>query len=153
MEKRTEFTNALKAAMKNQDKVALSTIRLILAALKDRDITARSKGQADGIDEAEILSMLQSMIKQRKESSKMYRDAGREDLAVREDQEIGIIEGFLPKQLCEEEIAEVVASIVASVEAKDIKDMGKVMGVLKNDYAGKLDMGIASVLVKKQLGN
>lgn len=152
MEKRTEFNNALKEGLKNKDEVAVATIRLILAALKDRDITARSQGKADGIDETEMLSMLQSMIKQRKESSKTYRDAGREDLAEREDKEIVVIERFMPKQLDASEIEDVVTEVIAKVDAKDIKDMGKVMGVLKSEYAGQIDMGQASALVKTKLG-
>lgn len=152
MEKRTEFNNALKEALKNKDQIAMSTIRLILAALKDRDIAARSNGQAEGVDENEILSMLQSMIKQRKESSTTYRDAGRDDLADREDEEIAVIEKFLPKQLSADEVAEVVANEIEKLGASEIKDMGKVMGAIKQNYAGQIDMGAASSAVKKALG-
>jgi len=104
VEKREEFTTAMKNAMKDKNQTTLSTIRLIMAALKDKDIAARAQGKADGINEQEILSMLQSMIKQRHESAKMYCDAGREELAEREEAEIEVIEQFLPKQLGESEV-------------------------------------------------
>ncbi len=130
----------------------MSTIRLILAALKDRDIAARGAGKGDGIEETEILSMLQSMIKQRQESAKVYCDAGREELAEREEAEIEIIQGFLPQQLSADEIAEAIDKIIQDTGATDIKDMGKVMGVLKSEYAGQVDMGKAGGMVKQKLG-
>jgi len=152
VDKREEFTAELKTALKNKDSVAMSTIRLIMAALKDRDITARGKGQTDGISESEILSMLQSMIKQRRESVTTYRDAGREDLATREEAEIKVIEGFLPKQLSDEEVSATIDGLIKELGAKDIKDMGKIMGALKSRYAGQIDMGKAGGLVKEKLG-
>ncbi len=151
MDKRTEFSNALKTALKNNDKLALATIRLILAAMKDRDIALRSQGQAEGISEDEILSMLQSMIKQRKESEKTYCEAGREDLAERESAEIKIIEAFLPTQLNEEEINTIIETLLTETGAQDIKDMGKVMGALKSRYAGQIDMSRAGAAVKEIL--
>lgn len=151
MEKREEFNAELKVALKNKDLVATSTIRLILAALKDRDISARGEGRAEGVDEKEILSMLQSMIKQRNESITTYRDAGREDLAVREEDEIKVIEKFLPAQLDEAQVAEEVEAIIIEVGAEGIKDMGKVMGALKSRFAGQIDMGKAGALVKEKL--
>lgn len=150
--KREEVTAAMKEAMKNKNQTALSTIRLIMAAMKDRDIAARGQGKADGIDETEILSMLQSMVKQRQESAKVYCDAGREELAEREEAEIEIIQGFLPKQLSEEDVAAAIEKIIADTGASDIKDMGKVMGVLKGEYAGQVDMGKAGAAVKAKLG-
>ena len=152
MDKRTEFNNALKEALKSKDAIAIGTIRLMIAALKDRDIEARGKGNADGITEAEILSMLQSMIKQRQESAKIYCDAGREELAEREEAEIEVIQRFLPKQLSEDELRDVISKIIADTGASDIKDMGKVMGVLKSQYAGQVDMGKAGGIVKEKLG-
>lgn len=151
MEKREEFNSGLKEALKKQDKLATSTIRLILAALKDRDISARGDGNADGIDEKEILSMLQSMIKQRKDSIKMYEDAGRVELAQQESDEIKVIETFLPAQLDEEQVAEEITKIIAETGAESIKDMGKVMGALKSRFAGQIDMGKAGGLVKEKL--
>ncbi|MEM7651438.1 MAG: GatB/YqeY domain-containing protein [Pseudomonadota bacterium] len=152
MDKREEFSAALKEALKNKDQTMLSTVRLITAALKDRDIAARGQGKADGIDDAEILSMLQSMIKQRQESAKTYCDAGREELAEREEAEIEIIQKFLPAQLSEEEVSAAIETIIADTGASDIKDMGKVMGALKSQYAGQIDMGKAGGLVKAKLG-
>lgn len=152
MDKRTEFNIALKEALKNKDQTATSTIRLILAALKDRDIAARGQGKADGIGDDEILSMLQSMIKQRQESAKTYCDAGREELAEREEAEIEVIKGFMPAQLNDGEVATVIDEIIAETGASNIKDMGKVMGVLKSKYAGQIDMGKAGALVKEKLG-
>jgi len=151
VDKRSEFNAALKNAMKNKDQTALATVRLILAVLKDRDISSRGQGKADGIDENEILSMLQSMIKQRQESAKTYCDAGREELAEREEAEIEIIQGFLPKQLGEDEVLAAIDRIIAEQGASDIKDMGKVMAVLKAEFAGQIDMGKASGLVKSKL--
>lgn len=152
MEKREEFNAALKTALKNKDQTAMSTIRLILAALKDRDIAARGQGKGDGIDESEILSMLQSMIKQRQESAKVYCDAGREELAEREEAEIEVIQAFLPQQLSDDEVDAAIEKIISDTGASDIKDMGKIMGVLKSEYAGQIDMGKASGLVKQKLG-
>ncbi|MCB1650417.1 MAG: GatB/YqeY domain-containing protein [Alphaproteobacteria bacterium] len=152
MDKRSEFNAALKEAMKDKDQIKLSTVRLILAALKDRDIIARGNGAADGIGDSDILSMLQSMIKQRQESAKTYCDAGREELAEREEAEIAIIQGFLPKQMSEAEVKAAIDAIVEETGAADIKDMGKVMGALKSRYAGQIDMGKAGSLVKQRLG-
>ncbi|MFP4097205.1 MAG: GatB/YqeY domain-containing protein [Alphaproteobacteria bacterium] len=152
MDKRSEFSAALKKALKNKDEVAVATIRLILAALKDRDITVREKGVADGVDDEAILLMLQSMIKQRQESSKTYSDAGRFDLAEREEAEVDVIRGFLPQQLSDAEVSEVIDSLIEKLGAKNIKDMGKVMGVLKSEYAGRVDMGKAGAVAKEKLG-
>ena len=152
MDKRAEITAAMKEAMINKNQTELSTIRLISAALKDRDITARGQGKADGIEDSEILSMLQSMIKQRQESAKVYCDAGREELAEREEAEIEVIRKFLPKQLSEEEIGEAIDNVIEETGASDIKDMGKVMGALKSQYAGQIDMGKAGALLKEKLG-
>lgn len=151
MEKREEFTSALKTALKDQNQTTVSTVRLIMAALKDRDIAARAKGHADGIDDNEILSMLQSMIKQRHESAKMYCDAGREELAEREEAEIEVIETFLPQQLGEAEVQGIIQELITEMDAKEIKDMGKVMGALKERYAGQIDMSKASGAVKSAL--
>jgi len=152
MDKRSELNAAMKDAMKNKNQTALSTIRLITAAMKDRDIAARGNGKADGIEDDEILSMLQSMIKQRQESAQTYCDAGREELAEREEAEIEVIKKFLPQQLAEEEVNAAIEKIIAEQEASSIKDMGKVMGVLKKQYAGQIDMGKAGGLVKQKLG-
>lgn len=151
MSKREEFNNALKDAQRKKDKVALSTIRLIMAALKDRDIEARSHGKTDGIGESEILSLLQSMIKQRQESSKTYSDAGREDLAEREEAEILLIKSFLPQQMSDSEVEHTVDTLIGELGVSDIKEMGRIMAELKSRYAGQVDMGKASGVVKQRL--
>ncbi len=148
---RGEFTTALKEAMQSKDQVAISTIRLITAAMKDRDIAARGKGNDAGITDAEILSMMQSMIKQRQESSKTYKDANRPELAEREEAEIKVIERFLPTQMSEEETGAAIDAIIAEIGASSIKDMGKVMAELKTKYAGQLDMAKAGGAVKAKL--
>ena len=148
---RDELTTALKEALKNKDQVAMSTIRLMTAAMKDRDIAARGKGNDEGIADGEILSMLQSMIKQRHESSKTYRDADRAELAEREEEEIKVIERFLPQQMSEEETGAAIDAIITEVGASSIKDMGKVMAELKGKYAGQLDMAKAGGAVKAKL--
>lgn len=152
MDKRTEFNSALKQGMKEKDTVGVATIRLITAALKDRDITAREKGCADGVSDSEILQMLQSMIKQRQESSQTYSDAGRCDLAQREEDEIDVIRRFMPQQLSDEEVLILIDSLIEKVGAESIKDMGKVMAELKREYAGQVDMGKAGALAKEKLG-
>ncbi|QCN94675.1 GatB/YqeY domain-containing protein [Azospirillum argentinense] len=148
---RTRLNEALKQAMLAKNQRAVSTVRLILAALKDRDIAARSRGVTDGIDEAEILSMLQTMIKQRGESIKLYEQGGRLELAEQEREEITIIEGFLPKQMSEEEVTAAVKTVVDEIGATCIKDMGKVMAELKTRYAGQMDFAKVSGTVKQQL--
>ncbi len=152
MDRRSEFSAALKEALKNRDQVKVATIRLILAALKDRDIAAREKGQSDGVDNSAIMMMLQSMIKQRQESSKTYSEADRFDLAEREDAEIEVIRSFMPQQLDDSEIAEVIEELIEKLGASDIKDMGKIMGALKSEYAGRIDMGKAGAIAKEKLG-
>ena len=148
---REDIASAMKKAMKAKDQAALATLRLISAALKDRDIAARGNGNHDGISDDEILSMLQTMIKQRHESAKMYRDGNRPELAESEEAEIAIITGFLPAQLG---AAEVDAAIVAAIEssgAASIKDMGQVMAHLKANHAGQMDFSVASQAVKSAL--
>ena len=148
---RENITNALKEALKAKDQVALSTMRLIAAALKDRDIAARGKDNPDGVSDEEILSMLQTMIKQRTESAKMYRDGDRPELAANEEAEIEIIKNFLPTQLSMDEMKQVIATAIAETGAGSIKDMGQVMGYLKAQYAGQMDFSSASQYVKDAL--
>lgn len=149
---RQSINSAMKTAMKEKDTLSLSTIRLIAAAIKERDINARSSKGQDGISDDDVLSLLQSMIKQRQESSRMYTEAGRAELAEREETEIKVIQSFLPAQLSDSEVEDAVASLIAEVGAESIKDMGKVMAALKSQYAGKLDMARASSVVKDKLG-
>jgi len=149
---RTRLNDALKAAMKAKETRTLATVRLILAALKDRDIAARGKGNLEGIDEDGILAMLQSMIKQRRESIVLYEKGGRLELARQEAEEITVIEQFLPRQLTEDEMAEAIMAVIEDVEAKSLKDMGRTMAALKERYAGRMDFAKASARVKEQLG-
>ncbi|HVO16529.1 MAG TPA: GatB/YqeY domain-containing protein [Alphaproteobacteria bacterium] len=148
---RTRLNDALKSAMKAKDARAVSTVRLILAALKDRDIAARSKGNHEGIDDAEILQMLQTMVKQREESIALYEKGGRLELAQQEQEEIDIIRGYLPKQLSDEEIARAVKEVVAELGAANLKDMGRTMAALRERYAGQMDFAKASGVLKAQL--
>ena len=148
---RNLFQEKLKQAMHARDELTTSTLRLIVAAMKDRDIAARAKGNWDGITEDEILSMLQTMIKQRQESIKMYEAGKRIDLAEREAGEIKIIENFLPKQLSEDEIRTAIDKAISATSAAGLKDMGKVMGLLKPKLAGRADMGKVSGLIKTKL--
>ncbi len=148
---RTRLNDALKAAMKAKNELSVSTLRLILAALKDRDIAARSKGNKDGIPDGEVLGLLQSMIKQRRESIAAYEKGGRMDLARQEAGEIAVIESFLPTQMGEDEMTAAIDKVIAEVGAASLKDMGKAMGALKQQYAGKMDFGKASALVKTRL--
>ena len=148
---RENIDNALKTALKAKDQVALSTMRLIAAALKDRDIAARGNDNPDGISDEEILSMLQTMIKQRTESAKMYRDGDRPELAANEEAEIEIIKNFLPIQLTQDEMKQAIATAITETGAGSIKDMGQVMGYLKAHYAGQMDFSSASQNVKASL--
>lgn len=149
---RQQLNDKLKSSMLAKNARVVSTIRLILAALKDRDIAARSRNVMDGIGDDEILSMLQSMIKQRRESISLYEQGGRLELAQQEQDEITIIETFLPKQMDETEATEAVRAIIAEIGATGIKDMGKVMAALKERFAGRMDFTKASALTKKELG-
>jgi uncharacterized protein YqeY len=148
---RENITAAMKQALKDKDQAALSTMRLIMAALKDRDIAARGNGNPDGISDDDILGMLQTMIKQRTESAKMYRDGGRPELADAEEAEIVIIKGFLPAQLSADEMQQAVAGAIAETGATSVKDMGQVMGYLKGNFAGQMDFSAASQAVKTAL--
>ena len=134
---REEINASLKEAMKNQEARATGTLRLIIAALKDRDIAARGKGNTDGVDEQEILSMLQTMIKQRRESIEHYENGGRLELAEQEREEIAIIERFLPEQLDGDELEATVKAVIEELGAESIKDMGRTMTELRERYAGR----------------
>lgn len=149
---RRQLNDALKTAMLSKDARTVSTVRLILAALKDRDIAARPKGVTDGIPDGEIQQMLQSMIKQRRESIALYNQGGRPELAEQEAAEIAVIETFLPRQMGEEEVAAAVKAAIADIGAGSIKDMGKVMAALKERHAGTMDFAKAGAVVKAALG-
>jgi uncharacterized protein YqeY len=147
---RETITAALKHATKAQDKRRISTLRLISAAIKDRDIAARTAGKTQATD-AELLELFAKMIKQREESEKIYTQAGRAELARQEAEEIAIIREFLPKQLSDQEMEKAITDAIAKAGASSVKDMGKVMAELKAKYAGQMDFGKAGALVKSKL--
>ncbi|WP_136441179.1 GatB/YqeY domain-containing protein [Pacificoceanicola onchidii] len=153
MELRAKVNEAVKQAMKDKAKDRLSTLRLINAAIKDRDIAARGDGNEQGVGEAEVLAILGKMVKQRKESAKTYEETGRLDLAERELGEIEVIEEFLPRALSETEVGEAVAAAIAETGAESLRDMGKVMGALKAKYTGQMDFGTTGALVKQKLAS
>jgi uncharacterized protein YqeY len=149
---RSRLNDALKQALRNRDRRTAATLRLVLAALKDRDIAARGSGKSEGVDDKQIYEMLQKMARQNRESAEAYAKAGREDLAEKERQEIEIIESFLPKQFDDQETRQAVDGVIDELEADSIKDMGRVMGALKERYAGQMDFARASSIAKQRLG-
>ncbi len=148
---REDLQNALKEAMKNKDMETVGAVRLIIAGQKEKDVVARGSGKECASDQ-ELLAMMQTMVKQRTESARIYREGGRPELAEKEEKEIKVIERFLPKQLDEEETKVIIQKIIDEVGAASVKDMGKVMAELKAKYAGQVDMGKASSLIKAMLG-
>jgi uncharacterized protein YqeY len=148
---RTRITDALKQAMKDKAADRLSTLRLINAAIKDKDIAERAHGNDDGVGEAEVLAILGKMAKQRMESARAYEEGSRLDLAEREREEIEVIEEFLPRQLSEAEIGKAVEAAIAAQGATSIRDMGKVIGALKAEYTGQMDFGMVGPMVKNLL--
>lgn len=148
---REKINAALKDAMKAKDADRLSTLRLINAAIKDRDIEARGDGKEEGVGEDAVLAILGKMVKQRQESAKVYEEGGRLELAEKELAEIKIIEDFLPRQLSEAESAAAIEAAIKDVGAESIRDMGKVMGVLKGKYTGQMDFGKTGPMVKAKL--
>ena len=149
---RDKINGALKEAMLAKDKTRVSTLRLMNAAIKDRDIALRTEEGAGGLDEAGIMALLSKMVKQREESAETYETAGRMELAEGERAEIAVIKEFLPKPLTEAEVKKAVAAAIAETGAQSIRDMGKVMGVLKSKYTGRMDFGTVGPQVKAALG-
>ena len=149
---RQQFSDALKQAMRANDDLARSTVRLVIARLKERDIEQRGKGKPEGLDDSEIQQMLQGMIKQRRESADLYTKGARPELAEKEMGEIAIIERFLPKQLGEAEVEAAIRETIAAIGAAGIKDMGRTMAALRERHAGQLDPAKASPIVKRMLG-
>jgi bll7369 protein len=147
---REDLQKALKESMINKDTTTVSAVRLIIAGLKEKDVDARGKGQKEATD-AELLAMMQNMIKQRKDSIKMYVEGHRQDLADKEQSEIAVIERFLPKQMSASEAEAAIKAVIASTGAVSMKDMGKVMSVLREQYAGQMDFGAASGTIKSLL--
>jgi len=152
MSLRDRVTTELKTAMKAKAAERLSTLRLINAAIKDRDIAARADGNDDGVGDGEILGILGKMVKQRQESARTYEEGGRLELAEKERAEIVVIEEFLPKQLDDDEVDAAIDAAISAVGAESIRDMGKVMGQLKSQYTGQMDFGAVGPKVKAKLG-
>lgn len=153
MDLRTRIATALKTAMKEKQSERLSTLRLITAAIKDRDIAARGTEEAGaaGVSDAEVRQILGRMVKQRQESARAYEEGGRLELAGKEREEIEVIEDFLPRRLSEAEVEKAVQATIAETGATSIRDMGRVMGILKQRYTGQMDFGAVGPLVKSRL--
>lgn len=151
MSLREKISQALTQSMKARDQVRTSTLRLIQCAIKDRDIAARAEDRTSGCDEAEILTILAKMVRQREESAKIYDDAGRPELAESERDEMAVILEFLPKPMAEEEIRTAAGAVVEELSASGLKDIGKCMGALKARYSGRMDFAKAGQAVKELL--
>lgn len=149
---RQAFTDRLKEAMKARDQRTISTVRMILAGLKNRDVAARGQGNTEGLSEEEIRRMLQSMTRQRRESIDLFEKGNRADLAQQEREEIEVIESFLPRQLDEPEIEAAAKAAIAETMAVNVGDVGKVMAVLRERHAGVIDLGRAAAIVRRLLG-
>lgn len=148
---RERINSALKSAMKDKDQLRTSTLRLITAAIREKEIAQRADDDAEPLDGADVLAILAKMVKQREDSAKAYVDGGREDLAKRERAEIKVIREFMPKPMTDEEISEAVAATIKEEGAGGVKDMGKVMGALKAKYQGRMDFSKAGAAVKAAL--
>ena len=149
---RTSFTDAMKEAMKAKDAPRLGAVRMAMAELKKRDIDARASGNMDGISDGEILAMLQKMIASRRDSIALYNQGGRPELAQAEAAEIAVLEIFLPQQMSAADVEAAIDAAVAETGASSLKDMGKVMAIVKAKYTGQMDLGAASAAIKKRLG-
>lgn len=147
---RDKINEALKDAVKAKDKLRVGTLRLINAAIKDRDIAGRTSGN-DTVSDTEILEILAKMVKQRQEAAVTYKDAGRDELATQELQEIDVIKDFMPQQMDEAAVEQAVKEVVAEIDATSLKDMGRTMAALKEKYAGQMDFGAANKVVKSLL--
>ena len=152
MDMRSRLNEALKTAMKQKDATRLSTLRLVNAAIKDRDIALRGESDSAEVSDDDILAILGKMVKQRQESARAYEEGGRLELAEKELAEVVIIKEFLPKQLSDDEVETAVAAAISEVGAESIRDMGRVMGALKAKFTGQMDFGKAGPMVKARLG-
>ena len=151
MKIREKVSKNLKEAMINKDNNSISTLRLILAAIKERDIISKGKGHDSEVNDKEIISLLQTMIKQRKSSIELYTQANRVDLANKEENEISIISNYLPRQLSNKEIDEIINNTIKSSDVNSIKDMGKLIKIIKEQYSGLMDFGYVSKVIKEKL--
>ena len=152
MDMQTRITTALKAAMKEKAAERLSTLRLINAAIKDKDIALRGEANEEGVTDADVMAILGKMVKQRQESARAYEEGGRLDLAEREQAEIEVIRDFLPRPLSEAEIRKAVEAAITETDASSIRDMGRVIGTLKSRYTGQMDFGQVGPMVRDRLG-
>ena len=153
MNLRNKIEEDYKQSIKDKDQDKINTLRLIKSAIKDKDISLRSSTNKEGINDTEILTLLISLIKQRKDSIEQFQKANRDDLIKNEQSEIDVINIYLPKQKSEEETEDIVNDLIKKNNMETIKDMGKLMGLIKNDYAGEVDMGLVGKIAKSKLGN
>ena len=153
MDLRIKIEDDYKQSIRNKDQNRINTLRLIKSAIKDKDISTRSLENNDGINDSEILSLLISLIKQRKDSIEQFQKANREDLIKNEQNEIDIINLYLPKQKSEKEIENIVRDIIKNNKMGSIKDMGRLMSIIKDNYAGEVDMGLVGKIAKSEFGN
>jgi hypothetical protein len=148
---RNKFKNELLDAMKSKDSIRVSTLRLILAAIKDRDLESRRKGEGDLISDSSILEILSKMVKQRNETAQVYKKAGRKELADSEYEEIEVINAFMPKMLTKSELEKVIEESINAIDAKTLRDLGKVISKIKEDYTGRCDFADVSQMVRERL--
>ena len=153
MSLRNKIDDDYKQSIKVRDQQKTNTLRLIKSAIKDKDISSRTASNKEGIDDAEILLVLISMIKQRKDSVDQFQKANRDDLIINEQNEMNVIRTYLPQQKSEDETENIVSDLIKSNNLKNIKDMGKLMGVIKKEYAGEVDMGLVGKIAKSKLAN
>ena len=153
MSLRNNIDEDYKQSIKNKDQQKIDTLRLIRSAIKDKDISTRTSENKEGVNDAEILSLLINLIKQRKDSIEQFQKAKRDDLIKNEENEIEIINEYLPNQKTQEETEKIINEIITSNNLQSIKDMGKLMSIIKNDYAGEVDMGLVSKIAKSKLVN
>ena len=151
MSLRNKIDEDYKQSIKNKDKYKINTLRLIRSAIKDKDISSRTIDNKEGIDDAEIMSLLISLIKQRKDSIEQFQKAKRDDLIKNEQNEIEIIKEYLPQQKSQEETEKIINEIITSNDLKNIKDMGKLMSIIKNNYSGEVYMGLVGKIAKSKL--
>ena len=148
---RKRLADRLKKGMKDKDTCVVSTVRLVLAAIKDRDIACRTRGDGEAISDQDILGVLQMMVRQREEAIALYEQGGREELARQEAEEIRVVKSFLPEEMSDDETASAVHALIAEIGAEGIKDMGRTMALLKERYSGRMNFGRASAVVKSEL--
>ena len=153
MSLRNKIDEDYKQSIKNKDQQKIDTLRLIRSAIKDKDISSRTSDNKEGINDAEILSLLINLIKQRKDSIEQFQKAKRDDLIKNEQSEIEIINEYLPQQKTQEETEKIINEIITTNNLESIKDMGKLMSIIKNDYAGEVDMGLVGKIAKSKLVN